>query len=119
MSFNTLLRQFGKAIRDCRIAKALRQEELAERAMISLSTLKRMENPSSAGNQRLSDYLKALAIVNPRAMQRLLVALDFNPSDHTSDPIDGLVLAEKIRTKERVRHLAAGMPPKNKRTLLP
>ncbi len=95
-----LKRKLASAIRKSRIARELTQEALAEKSLVSLSTVKRME---AGGNQPLFEYLRVLTILNPNMVRRLSEAIEFHPEDFAKDPHDVLLLEKSVKTRKRVR----------------
>lgn len=59
----TILIELGRRIQDTRIAAALTQKELAERAGISHSTLVRLESGESVRFEHVLNTLRALALL--------------------------------------------------------
>lgn len=95
-----LRRKLGATMRKSRIAKGMTQEALAEKTLVSVSTVKRME---AGGNQPLFEYLRVLTILNPNTLRRLSDAIEFRPEDFAREPGDVLRLEKAVKTRKRVR----------------
>lgn len=89
------LPELGAAIRDARLARKLRQRDLAMRAAVGVSTIKRIE----AGDPRVAvgRVLEVLACLSPGFVEALIEAAKADPS--------GDVL-RRTRMGERVRPAA-------------
>lgn len=93
-------RRLAGSMRKSRMAKGWTQAELALRANVSVSTLKRME---SGGNQPLFDYLRVLTLINPQLLSRLAEAITFQAEDFAASPLEALLLDDKVVHQKRVR----------------
>lgn len=100
MELVTISRRMGQSLRKSRIARKLTQAAVAEKALVSTSTIKRME---AGGNQPLFEYLRVLAILNQNLIHRLAEAIEFRPEDFAQDPRDLLRLEAAVKTRRRVR----------------
>lgn len=86
------LPEFGAAIRDARIARKLRQRDLALCAAVGVSTIKRIE----AGDPRVAigRVLEVLACLSPHFVQAVLAATKVDP---TGDVLRRTKMGERVR----------------------
>lgn len=86
---NMLAQQYGKLIKEARLRKGLKQQDLAEKAQVSRAVLSRLEQGKSKPVQ--SDTL-----------DRLLAALDVRPQ---IDPSSGEALRNLARLEQEIKRL--------------
>lgn len=60
MQEKAILEELSKRIKDCRLLYPMTQNELAEKSMVSIGTIKRFENGADIGFLNLIKILKAL-----------------------------------------------------------
>lgn len=89
------LAALGRAIRDARLARKLRHEDLATRAGISVATLKRLErgDPTLA----LGRFLEVLVTLSPILLQAVLAAVRNDPA---GDALRRKAMGERSRREE-------------------
>jgi transcriptional regulator with XRE-family HTH domain len=92
-------------ITSSRIAKKWTQKEVAERAKVTLASVRRMEN---GGSVVLSDLERVLLIVNYKAYQKLEASLRFDAQDLFSDPVKQFEFMDKRLQTKRIRKHAKG-----------
>lgn len=83
-----------------RIAKNWTQKEVAERAKVTLASVRRME---AGGTVVLSDLERVLMILNYKAYQKLENALRFDAQDLFNDPVAQFKFMDKMMETQRVR----------------
>ena len=86
------LPELGAAIRDARLARKLRQRDLALRAAVGVSTIKRIE----AGDPRVAvgRVLEVLACLSPQFVEAVLAAAKADPS---GDVLRRTKMGERVR----------------------
>ncbi|WP_447586510.1 helix-turn-helix domain-containing protein [Pseudoxanthomonas mexicana] len=89
------LTDLGRAIRDARLARKLRHEDLASRAGISIATLKRLErgDPTLA----LGRFLEVLTALSPALLADLVKTVSADP---TGDALRRKAMGERSRREE-------------------
>lgn len=89
------LADLGRAIRDARLARKLRHEDLASRAGISVATLKRLErgDPTLA----LGRFLEVLTALSPSLLADLVGTVRADP---TGDALRRKAMGERSRRED-------------------
>ena len=89
------LTDLGRAIRDARLARKLRHEDLASRAGISVATLKRLErgDPTLA----LGRFLEVLTTLSPPLLADLVRTVRADP---TGDALRRKAMGERSRRED-------------------
>ena len=89
------LTDLGRAIRDARLDRKLRHEDLASRAGISIATLKRLErgDPTLA----LGRFLEVLTALSPALLADLVKTVSADP---TGDALRRKAMGERSRREE-------------------
>lgn len=101
MNINLLKKQLGLSVKNARVIRGMTQLELAQKTLVSIATIKRIE---AGGNQKMNDYIRIINILNEKMAIRLCDATKFNPADFTDDPMKSVEIAIQIETQKRVRH---------------
>jgi transcriptional regulator with XRE-family HTH domain len=83
-----------------RLAKKWTQKEVSERAKVTVSAVRRMEE---GGSVNLNDLERVLLILNDKAYQKLILALTFDAGDLFSDPVKQFEFMENAMNTQRVR----------------
>jgi len=89
------LTAIGRAIRDARLARKLRHEDLASRAGISVATLKRLErgDPTLA----VGRVLEVLTALSPTLLDGVVQAVRLDP---TGDALRRKAMGDRSRREE-------------------
>jgi len=89
------LTDIGRAIRDARLARKLRHEDLASRAGISVATLKRLERgePTLA----LGRFLEVLTALSPSLLANLVGTVRADP---TGDALRRKAMGQRSRRED-------------------
>lgn len=77
---NDILSELGSRIRRCRIDMGISQEELADRAFVSVGTIAHLENGAAVSTVVLVQVLKALGLGDN--LEVLVPNQDVRPSDY-------------------------------------
>ena len=93
---NAIMNEISHRLKEYRISSNLTQEELADKAMISVSTIKRLEKGEDISFYKLISILKALNIESN--LEMLVPDPDNSPLRH----VEGTTERKRVRKKKNV-----------------